>query len=201
LKRVLRHISDPSCFHMFFHTPARRGGSFLSVVQMLLVFLFLFPLTSTAHPVSRSRWEAVAVIVNAENHVSLSEEAIKMIFLGEKTVWEADRLVIKVILQPPDQPASRVFNRALFGDNGRRLSRQWVRNIFTGQAPPPVTLPDDRAVMEKVSRDRAAIGFVLRGALGGGALHPGVRVTVILVPPHARNRESASPSHGTDRGE
>ncbi len=125
-------------------------------------------------------YEQVAVIVNKDNPATPSVAELKEIFLGERTLWENRESAIHLFLQGKKRPASIVFHHYFFHDHGRKMSRRWVQNIFTGSAPPPVTLKDDEAVIKKIAEDEAAIGYVAADALKDTPLAGGLRVILLF---------------------
>jgi len=154
------------------------GGRLLRrVACSALVFIgFISP----PSPSPAGETEGVAIVVHAENPAVFDPREIRSVFLGTKTFWTALGEPVRVILQPRSAPASRRFFRIFFDDEGRRMSRAWVRNIITGSARAPGAARDDLDVMRRVAALRGAIGYVRREAVSEGRVK-GVRVLKVLV--------------------
>gem|GEM_PF-2124110 len=128
-----------------------------SILFMIVVGTTLLPYSISARAGGD---EQVAVIVNKDNPVTPSVSELKGIFLGERTLWQDNEESIRLFLQSKKRPSSIIFHHYFFHDRGRKMSRRWVQNIFTGAAPPPVTLENDQAVLKKVAGNKTAIGYV-----------------------------------------
>ena len=124
--------------------------------------------------------DSIAIVVNESNEEVLSQKQLKLIFLGRNTVWDSSGLPIKVVLQPREVKSSKVFNKLIFKDKGRRLARQWVKNIITGAAPAPITEHDDNYVLEQISKEKSAIGYIMLSSLQDSEPTEGVRVALII---------------------
>ena len=130
---------------------------FLAGVLLLLLSSLAFAQDGRVLPPVGS----VVIIVNSNNLEPLSQKEIKAIFLGRRTLWAHQEDSISVVLQPKETPASKIFNREFFSDEGRRLTRQWIKNVVIGAAPAPITLKEDNTVLTQVQENINAIGYVL----------------------------------------
>lgn len=112
----------------------------------------------------------LAVIVHPDSPVrTLTPREVSDLYLGRSrsvAVGEpkARRPAI-VYEQPAGSPVRENFFRALNGMSVSQLNAYWARLRFSGEVLPPVVLADSRAVVELVSRDREAIGYVDAAAL------------------------------------
>jgi ABC-type phosphate transport system substrate-binding protein len=52
------------------------------------------------------------------------------------------------------------FYQSLTGRPVEQVNAYWARIIFTGQASPPIQLPDDDAVLKTVRTNEGAIGYI-----------------------------------------
>jgi hypothetical protein len=97
---------------------------------------------------SQVGWDQLVIVVNASNKTShLSQEEIEQIFSGKVTEWMGgQKLPVKVWVFPSDDPNTKVFNKVLMGD----LS-------LTSEAH---LAPDAKAMIEAVSQNPGAIGFL-----------------------------------------
>ncbi|MBI5141546.1 MAG: hypothetical protein HZA20_05050 [Nitrospirae bacterium] len=102
----------------------------------------------------------IAIVVHKSNTENITVDGIKEIFLGQRATWASSGAGIRVVLQPKNSSPNRAFNRLLFNDSGYKMSWQWVENIVTGLVPAPATLHNDEEVIDSISRDPAAIGYV-----------------------------------------
>ena len=151
------------------------------LVLCLLVAGLLLPghLSGVVRALAASS-DSIAIVVNESNEEVLSQKQLKLIFLGRNTVWDSSGLPIKVVLQPREVKSSKVFNKLIFKDKGRRLARQWVKNIVTGAAPAPITEHDDNYVLEQISKEKSAIGYIMLSSLQDSEPTEGVRVALII---------------------
>jgi len=105
----------------------------------------------------------IAVIAHRDNPVqTMSAHELSDLYLGRsRSLGGGDR---KVFVTPYEHPADSSlrenFFRKLNGMNLKQLNAYWARLRFSGAVLPPDTLPNSRAVIEAVGKNRAAIGYV-----------------------------------------
>jgi ABC-type phosphate transport system substrate-binding protein len=100
----------------------------------------------------------VAVIANAKSNVTtLSAKQIQDIFLGRTRSFPNEKFAL-----PIDQssPLRAEFYQRLTGRPIEQINAYWARILFTGQASPPLQLPDDAAVLKMVRENEGAIGYI-----------------------------------------
>lgn len=134
-------------------------------MKRLLSVLLL--LVSSAHA-------ELAVIVNVRNKLdALSAREVQDIFLGRTRAFPNGRFAL-----PIDQssPLRAEFYQALTARPVEQINAYWARIIFTGQASPPLQLPDDAAVLQTVRENEGAIGYVDK-------IHADNSVRVLLILP------------------
>jgi ABC-type phosphate transport system substrate-binding protein len=121
----------------------------------LLLILFLV-FTAPAYA------EDIVVIVNKKNGVdTLSKDEVLDIFMGRNRKLSSG--VTAVPLDLPDSEADRQsFYYVLTGKNINQINAYWARLVLTGHATPPVTLHNEEAVIQRVSDNRNAIGYISR---------------------------------------
>lgn len=124
--------------------------------------------------------KAIAVVVHEGAAEKIERNEILAVFLGGKTVWSANGAQIRVVLQPKTAGASKLFNEIVFGDGGRKVARQWIKNIMTGGAPAPILQKSDFEVLRKVSELEGAVGYVMYGAAEKIILPEGVKIAAII---------------------
>lgn len=105
----------------------------------------------------------VAVIANQRNSVeSLTPKQVQDIFLGRTRTFPDGRYAL-----PIDQSSAlrAEFYQKLTDRPIEQINAFWARIMFTGQASPPLQLPDDAAVLKTVRENEGAIGYVEKSHL------------------------------------
>lgn len=120
-------------------------------IFLLLALGGLFPL---------ARAEEIVVIVHPGSPLrELTREQLSDLYLGRlRAIGSSERLL--VLDQPRDSALRARFFRHLNGMELRRVNAYWARLQFSGDATPPVPLPDSRSVVDQVRRNPLAIGYV-----------------------------------------
>ena len=105
----------------------------------------------------------VAVIGNARNPTeALTAKQVQDIFLGRTRTFPDGRFAL-----PIDQSSTlrAEFYQKLTARPIEQINAYWARIMFTGQASPPLHLPDDDAVLRAVGENEGAIGYVSKARL------------------------------------
>jgi len=102
--------------------------------------------------------EDVAVIVHPERGERLDEDGLRKIYLKTRRFW-SDGAVIVPVNRNAGSALRTAFDRALFGEEVRRLAVYWNREYFRGVLP-PATLASDEAVLRFVAGEKRAIGYI-----------------------------------------
>lgn len=105
----------------------------------------------------------VAVIGNARNPTeALTAKQVQDIFLGRTRTFPDGRFAL-----PIDQSSAlrAEFYQKLTTRPIEQINAYWARIMFTGQASPPLQLPDDDAVVKTVGENEGAIGYVSKTRL------------------------------------
>lgn len=100
----------------------------------------------------------VAVIVHSRNTLALQgPRQVQDIFLGRTRTYPDGRFAL-----PIDQssPLRQNFYQLLTKRPLEQIDAYWARLLFTGQASPPLRVPDDAAVLQTVRENEGAIGYV-----------------------------------------
>lgn len=123
-------------------------------MRRFLVVLLL--LVSTAHA------ENVIIVHPKNNLDALAPQAVQDIFLGRTRVFPNGKFAL-----PIDQSSGlrADFYQKLTARPISQINAYWARIIFTGQASPPLQLPDDTAVLQTVRENEGAIGYVERSSV------------------------------------
>lgn len=101
----------------------------------------------------------VAVIVHPDNPLrAMTAREVSDLYLGRIRSLSAYDL-------PTDHPLRETFLHALNGMSIKQFNAYWARLRFSGEMLPPTPLADSRTVVEAVSRNRDAIGYVDAAAL------------------------------------
>lgn len=106
--------------------------------------------------------EDVVVVVNQKNSVSkLSRDEVIDIFMGRNRLLSSG-----ITALPLDLPSTAVerenFYFRLTGKSMSQINAYWARLILTGRASPPTLMRSQEAVMQMVTDNRSAIGYVDR---------------------------------------
>lgn len=111
-------------------------------------------------PATAAAQEGFAVVVNSGSSVtSLTRQQVADIFMKRVTEWPGGGEVHPVDL-PAVSPVRDAFSRAVHGRPGSAVASYWGQQLFSGRAVPPPQRPNDRAIIQFVRGDAAAIGYV-----------------------------------------
>lgn len=100
-----------------------------------------------------------SVIVNPENKAYITKQDVANIFLAKKKTFP-NGINTTPINHPERQEARSVFDEKILGKDLKQIKAYWARLIFTGKAVPIKTERNDAEILEAVSRDPNAIGYV-----------------------------------------
>jgi ABC-type phosphate transport system substrate-binding protein len=114
---------------------------------LIAILLMTFAICSQAE---------IVVIGNKNNLLAFDSTLLKDIFLGHTHTLSNGRAVL-----PLDHGSLRTeFYQKLTSKPIEQINAYWTRILFTGQASPPIVLPDDQAVLSAVSKNKDAIGYI-----------------------------------------
>ena len=100
----------------------------------------------------------VAVVVNAKNTVAaFGPREVRDIFLGRTRTFPDGRFAVAI---DQSSPLRDEFYQTLTARPVEQINAYWARLLFTGQAAPPLRLPDDEAVLKAVRENEGTIGYV-----------------------------------------
>lgn len=100
----------------------------------------------------------VAVVVHPANSAALSQEQISQIYLGRSKSFPDGKSVI--VLGQQDSAAAEEFNTKVLSRSNSQMKAYWSKLIFTGKGTPPQEVAGDQAVLDLVSANPNAIGYV-----------------------------------------
>lgn len=99
----------------------------------------------------------LAVVVHPESGIdSMSREEVSHLFLGR--IKQLPSGVPAVVIETA--PLRDAFYRALVGRGVAEIDAYWARLRFSGRTQPPLRAEDAFAVLDRIARDRSAIGYV-----------------------------------------
>jgi len=130
------------------------------------LFLLLVGVAATRLAVGQNQGD-FRVIVHPSNSVnSLSATKVSKFFLEEKGEWPNGTPVVPID-QTPDSPVRVEFSDEVLGRDVASVRAHWRRLIFQGKGVPPPTRASDQEIVQFVSANRTAIGYVSRDSLSG----------------------------------
>jgi ABC-type phosphate transport system substrate-binding protein len=100
------------------------------------------------------------VIVNSSNSVaSLSAAEASQLLLKRATRWSHGPAALPVDL-PVASSVRDAFSRDVLGKPAVAIEAFWTKQIFSGQAVPPVIKPSESEIVAYVRENPGAIGYV-----------------------------------------
>ncbi|AOF81479.1 hypothetical protein BSY238_1775 [Methyloversatilis sp. RAC08] len=131
---------------------------------LLALWLALYGAAAAAH--------GIAVIVNPDSGIdSISREEVSHLFLGRiKHLLPGTPAVVIDTL-----PLRQAFYQALVRRGLPEIDAYWARLRFSGRTQPPMQIESAEMVIERVARDRNAIGYI-DGALVDSRVRPVLRL-------------------------
>jgi len=123
----------------------------------LAKFLLLLVTLWSPTGVAQSR---IAIIVHPESSFTdISRKQVVDIFMGRLLSLTNNRIPLPLD-QQGGSPIRERFYEALTGRPLAQINAYWARLMFSGRATPPRMLPDSLSVLQAVSQNRDAIGYV-----------------------------------------
>jgi len=107
----------------------------------------------------------ISVIVNQNNSTeTMSAREVRKLFLGKSRKLPDGSKALLV----SNELIRSEFNRNALGKADSQVKAAWSRLLFSGRAKRPVTFSDPAEVVQFVSSNINAIGYVLSSELGSG---------------------------------
>ena len=88
-----------------------------------------------------------------------SEQRLKEVFLGNKSLWNNGNPVTVVLTSSDSESFSKTANWALDGD-AFAYQKHWLSIVFQGRADAPVFLSNEQAVIDYIRNHKGAIGIL-----------------------------------------
>jgi len=142
-KRLIQHVRPPV------QGKSVRYHYVLALIMLLL--MALIPLPAAAE---------VVVIVHTDNPLAeLNREQLIDIYMGRYTHFPDGRAAMPVD-QAPDSPIRAAYYQKLVNKSVAQVNAFWARLLFSGRATPPRVLTGTQAVIDVVTHNRNAIGYI-----------------------------------------
>lgn len=106
----------------------------------------------------------VAVIVGAANANSVAGSDVSRIFLGKLKKFGDGSSVTPVNLAA-GSPVREAFEKNALGKSSSQIKAYWSKQVFSGKGKPPKELGSDADVINFVSSNPGAIGYVDAGSV------------------------------------
>ena len=111
--------------------------------------------------------DGYVVICNAKNPIdSISNVDLMNIFLGKKVSWDDGKKITFVTLKEGE--SNKQFLRDHVKKNPQQFKNYWKKMLFTGKGSIPKAFSDDAGVIEFVSENEAAIGYISKETAADG---------------------------------
>lgn len=102
----------------------------------------------------------IVVIVNKANPVTnISKANLLNFYLGNEIVWENSNRIYP-ITQRTNQSIAKIFFQKGLGKTVGRMKRIWLKLSLSGKTSPPKILNSADEVIEYISQNEGAIGFI-----------------------------------------
>ena len=119
-------------------------------------------------------WADYFIVVNDANPVrEMSQQEVLHLFMGRARQFPDGAAAVACDLS--GAALRDGFYRALSGMSPAQVTSYWARLMFSGRSLPPQRLEDEAAMIEKVSRDTRAIGW-----LSNPPAQKGLRTVLVL---------------------
>lgn len=140
----------------------------------LLIFCLLL---ASGVTMNQARAQAYRVIVNEENETtSLTKEETSKIFMKKTVSWKSGSK-ITVVDQTADTPVRKQFSLDIHGKAVAAVKAYWQQQIFSGKGVPPAEKSGDGAVLDFVSANAGAVGYVFGGVDLSGYKVKSIKIT------------------------
>ncbi len=119
---------------------------------------FLIALIVASLPPVYGDEEFILVLNNNISTESISQEDIRLIYLGKKRRWTNGAKIMLCYLDKPK--ILHLFSKDTVGKTSRQFIMYWKRMVFTGKSAMPKSFDTDQNVISYVKSNEGAIGFV-----------------------------------------
>lgn len=122
----------------------------LTVLRNVIISLFLYSSSCLAEQV---------VIVHPDNPAPPSETEIKRLYLAKAKSFSDGTLAIPLNHQDSSE-ARKAFDKNVLGKSESQMKSYWAKLVFTGKATPLKQATSDDEILELVSKNPSAIGYI-----------------------------------------
>lgn len=130
--------------------------SSIKILSLLFIFSLFFFLFNTK---KESSFQQIAVIVNPFNTSKLNQYEVSNIYLGIRSFYSNGLKPIAVGLKPNTDNYQK-FSKYVLRKTKQDIEYHWIKYYFSGQGKPPLVLKDDFEIVNFVSKEPKAIGYV-----------------------------------------
>ncbi len=124
--------------------------------RLLAVSLFMFwSIASIAETI---------VIVHPSNGANLDKKMVQRIFLGKSKKFSDGNATLP-INQLSSENIRSDFDQTILGRSSSQVAAFWSKQVFTGKGVPPKEVANDQDVIELVSKNPHAIGYINSNSL------------------------------------
>ena len=107
-----------------------------------------------------SAQEKVTIIVNKDLPISsISETKIQKVYFGKTTLWDNKVKINPCLLNFKTEFGKELF-RMIVNESPRKYQRHWLKQLFSGYGAAPITFGSSIEIIEYVSKNSGAIGFI-----------------------------------------
>lgn len=100
-----------------------------------------------------------SVIVNKDNGNTLDKDAISKIYMLRESRFESGNSINAYTYSDTDA-ARNQFDEDILGRDTAQINSHWSRLSFSGRGTPPTTISSYDEMLQKVSTEKYAVGYV-----------------------------------------
>lgn len=119
----------------------------------------IFLLLSLTSVMTTTTSAAVSVVVNKNNTSELSESQVKNIFMGKLAQFTDGSEAVPVLFEVGEAVRTE-FDDSVLKRQTSQVDALWSKLIFTGRRNPPLRVKDSSAVLQEISANPKAIGYI-----------------------------------------
>ena len=109
-----------------------------------------------------SQEAAIRVVVNQSvESKEISVDQIRRIFSMRQTVWSNDQAITVYVLSSQHQ-THKTFSIKVLGMFPYQLDRIWNKLVYSGLGEEPIMVQSEQEMLERVSQQPGAIGYVMQ---------------------------------------
>lgn len=117
----------------------------------------------------------IVVVVNSSNSTtSMKSSDLRRIFLGKADSFKNGGKAVAVY-QITASDSRKTFDKSFLGKTSAQMNSYWSRQMFSGNGVPPKELSGDLAVLQYISGETTAIGYI-----DSSAVNESVKIVTIL---------------------